>query len=646
MEGVIRHSSFVIRNIVAGTAGHIDHGKTSLVRALTGIDTDRLREEKRRGITIELGFAHLELPAGVRVGIVDVPGHERFVRTMVAGAGGIDLVMLVIAADEGIMPQTREHLDICRLLGVRRGVVVLTKSDLVEPEWLGLVTEEVREYLAGSFLEGAAIVPLSARTGEGIDTLREELGRLARDVPEREQSGPFRLPVDRVFTMPGFGTVVTGTLWSGIIRTGDPVELLPSGRTGRVRGLHVYGRREEAGFAGQRVAVNLQGIDHHEVGRGETLAPPGAFRATGTVDVLLELLPSSRDLRHRRTVRLHSGTAETGAQVILPDRASLRPGETAPAQLRLRAPLVLCPGDPFVLRCHSPATTIGGGRVLDPSPLRRRRKTEEAMELLAALDGGTIDTKIALLVRESRLSGIGFDEISRRSGVGASVLETAFGPLLSRGDLVQAVKDPRIFLTREAFCELEESLVSALGTYLEENQLRDGIGKEELKGRLPGRSDPRFFGALLAALTREGRITVERDLVKPASAAARPAPGGSAPCDALESELCRGGAEPPTVRELCERLKTPEKLLREQLARLVREGRAVRVAGDLFYAPEPLAALGEKLAAFLRERGEITPAGFRDLSGLSRKFTIPLLEYYDSIRLTIRIGDVRRLRRP
>ena len=642
-----RNSQFASNNyFTVGTAGHIDHGKTSLVMALTGIDTDRLKEEKARGITIELGFAHLDLPDGVRLGIVDMPGHERFVRTMVAGAGGIDLLLLVVAADEGIMPQTREHLDICTLLGIKRGVVVLTKRDMVDGEWLGLVTKELREYLAGSFLEEAPIIPLSSRTGEGLPILREELGRLASGLPQRKQGGPFRLPVDRLFTVPGFGTVVTGTLRSGLVRVGDQVELLPSGKTGRVRGIQLHGQQAEEGSAGQRVAVNLQGVDHHEIRCGESLAPPATFRTTRTVDIRLELLPTARNLKHRSTVRLHSGTSESSAQVILPDREFLLPGESAMAQLRLQAPLLLLPGDPFVLRCHSPATTIGGGRVLDPAPPRRRRRSNEALELLTALDGGDSQAKILCLVRGSQYSGISQTEIGWRSGCSATELEAALGRVLPRGELVQTVKEPRMFLSREAFNTLEEGLMLALTAFLRENPLRDGMGKEELKGRLPQRSDPRFFGALLAALTKEGRIILQRELVKPALFAPDSPPGRDDGCAALEAELRLGGMEPPTSQELRRRLHTPEKLLREQLALLAREGRAIRVASDLYYNPEPLSVLRNQLSLFLRERGEITPAEFRNLTGLSRKFMIPLLEYFDSIKVTIRVGDLRRLRRP
>jgi selenocysteine-specific elongation factor len=374
-----------MKHLILGTAGHIDHGKTSLVKALTGIDTDRLKEEKARGITIELGFAHLELPGEIRFGIVDVPGHEKFIRAMVAGVGGMDMVMLIIAADEGIMPQTREHLDILRLLGIKHGLVALTKQDMVDQEWLELVTEEVRDFVAGSFLEGAPIVPVSSRSGEGLDQLRTELARMANSADAKRREGNFRLPVDRVFTVAGFGTVVTGTLLSGEIRVGDELELLPSSREGRVRGIQAHGAKTEQGIAGQRLAVNLQGIDLDQSHRGDVVAPRGVFRATRAVDVRLDYLASApRALKHRATLRLHSATYEVPAQVILLDRDTLQPGESAYAQLRLKEPALLLSGDSYILRISAPATTVGGGIVLDPFPPRRRRRSSEALELLEA----------------------------------------------------------------------------------------------------------------------------------------------------------------------------------------------------------------------------------------------------------------------
>ncbi|ANA41474.1 selenocysteine-specific translation elongation factor [Geobacter anodireducens] len=635
-----------MKHLILGTAGHIDHGKTSLVRALTGINTDRLPEEKSRGITIELGFAHLELPGGLQFGIVDVPGHERFVRTMVAGVGGMDMVMLVIAADEGVMPQTREHLEICQLLGVKRGLVVLTKSDMVEPDWLDLVVEEVRDYLVGSFLEEAPIVPASSRTGAGIEAVKAELARLAVQVDEKKTEGPFRLPVDRVFTVTGFGTVVTGTLLSGTISVGDEVELLPSGLPARVRGVQTHGRRGDAASAGQRVAVNLQGVEHTEVERGDIVVPRGVYRTTRAVDARLDYLPSApRELRHRSTLRLHSATYEVPAQVILLDRDALIPGDSAYIQLRLRHPVLLLPGDPFVLRSYSPQATLGGGRVLDPMPPRRRRRSDEALALLQALGEHSEPDTVRLLVSGSLLTGICFEDIVVRGGLSARRTEAVMAALLSTGEVVQMVREPRLFLSRASFASLKGLLLSEVEGYLRDNPLREGLGKEELKTRLPRRSDPRFFTPLLASLEKEGKIVVDRDLVK------LPGRKGTVTVDQadfqvrVEKALQRGGYEPPTIKEMCDSLHCVEKMLLEHLNILAREGRAVKVKSDIFYAPEPVADIREKLMAYLRDKGEIMPPEFRELTGLSRKFMIPLLEFFDQEKMTIRVGDKRILRR-
>lgn len=635
-----------MKHLILGTAGHIDHGKTSLVRALTGINTDRLPEEKSRGITIELGFAHLELPGGLQFGIVDVPGHERFVRTMVAGVGGMDMVMLVIAADEGVMPQTREHLEICQLLGVKRGLVVLTKSDMVEPDWLDLVVEEVRDYLVGSFLEEAPIVPASSRTGAGIEAVKAELARLAVQVDEKKTEGPFRLPVDRVFTVTGFGTVVTGTLLSGTISVGDEVELLPSGLPARVRGVQTHGRRGDAASAGQRVAVNLQGVEHTEVERGDIVVPRGVYRTTRAVDARLDYLPSApRELRHRSTLRLHSATYEVPAQVILLDRDALIPGDSAYIQLRLRHPVLLLPGDPFVLRSYSPQATLGGGRVLDPMPPRRRRRSDEALALLQALGEHSDPDTVRLLVSGSLLTGICFEDIVVRGGLSARRTEAVMAALLSTGEVVQMVREPRLFLSRASFASLKGLLLSEVEGYLRDNPLREGLGKEELKTRLPRRSDPRFFTPLLASLEKEGKIVVDRDLVK------LPGRKGTVTVDQadfqvrVEKALQRGGYEPPTIKEMCDSLHCVEKMLLEHLNILAREGRAVKVKSDIFYAPEPVADIREKLMAYLRDKGEIMPPEFRELTGLSRKFMIPLLEFFDQEKMTIRVGDKRILRR-
>ncbi|APG23657.1 MULTISPECIES: selenocysteine-specific translation elongation factor [Syntrophotalea] len=635
-----------MKHLILGTAGHIDHGKTSLVKALTGIDTDRLKEEKARGITIELGFAHLELPDGVQFGIVDVPGHERFVRAMVAGVGGMDLVMLVIAADEGVMPQTREHLEICQLLGVRQGLVALAKCDMVDEEWLHLVMEEVRDYLAGSFLEQAPIIPVSSKTGAGLDELKATLGQLAAEIEEKPTDGPFRLPVDRVFTVAGFGTVVTGTLLSGEIATGDEVEILPSGLTSRVRSVQTHGKKSERGSAGQRLAVNLQGADYGDMSRGDVVVPRGVFRATRTVDARIDYLSSApRDLKHRATLRLHSATYEVPAQIILLDRDTLAPGDSAFVQLRLRNPVLLLPGDLFIVRSYSPQITVGGGVVIDPAPPRRRRRSAQALELLDALSEGADADKLLLLVRESLLSGLSLEDLVIRSGLPAPRAEAALAALLSQGEIVQALRKPRIFLAKEAFERLKCLLLAGLEDYVKDNPHKEGIGKEELKACIPKRSDIRFFPLVLHALEKDGTAQVDRDLVKkPGHKAFAVADRGEL-LSRLEAALAAGGTEPPTIKELCETVSGSEKSVLDYLNLLVREGRVAKVKADLFYDPETLRQLQDKLVGFLRENDGITPPQFRELTGLSRKYMIPLLEYFDQEKITIRVGDKRVLRK-
>lgn len=635
-----------MKHLILGTAGHIDHGKTSLVKALTGIDTDRLKEEKARGITIELGFAHLELPGDLRFGIVDVPGHERFVRTMVAGVGGMDLVMLVVAADEGIMPQTREHLEICTLLGVKRGIVVLTKRDMVDPDWLDLVTEEVRDYLCESFLAKAPIIAVSSRTGDGIPELKQELARLAGEIEQKRVDAPFRLPVDRVFTVTGFGTVVTGTLLSGSVSVGDEVEVLPAGKPCRVRGVQSFGSKVEKGGAGERLAVNLQGVDHTEVERGDVVVPKGLYRPTSAVDVRLDYLGSApKELKHRATLRLHSATYEVPAKVILFDRDTLAPGDSCYAQLRLARPVLLLPGDPFVVRTYSPQATLGGGTVLDPGPPRRRRRSDEALELLAAAEAGNDQERIRLMVESSLFSGLSLEELVNRSGMSGKRIDGALGLLLSSGAVLQVVKEPRIFLGKGAFAALKLRLSDELRGYLAENPMQEGIGKEELKSRIPKRSDPRFFGPLLAGMEKEGSALSDRDIVRLPGRKAGVTVDQAGLQAQLEEALKKGWGEPPTIKELCDLLNCTEKQVLDHANLLCREGRAAKVKGDVFYAPGALAEIREKLIAHLKEKGEITPPEFRDLTGLSRKFMIPLLEFFDQEKLTIRTGDKRVLRK-
>ena len=639
-----RHLS-IMKNFILGTAGHIDHGKSTLVRALTGIDTDRLPEEKARGITIELGFANLSIPGGINFGIIDVPGHERFVRAMVSGVGGMDIVMLVIAADEGIMPQTREHLEICQLLGVRKGLVALTKSDLVAPDWLELVQDEVCEYLAGSFLEDAPIVPVSAKTGNGLDALKEELGRIALLTNQKRDDGPFRLPVDRVFSVSGFGTVVTGTLLSGQVSVNDEVEILPSGITSRVRGVQAHGADSDKGVAGQRLAMNLQGVNHDQVHRGDVVTPRGVYRTTSLVDVRLNYLKSApKKLKHRSTYRLHSATFEVAAKITLFDKNSLEPGESDFAQIRLAHPVLLLNGDSFILRSSSPSRTVGGGSVLDPSPPLRRRRSREALELLESLAVGEEVGIASKMVSGSLLSGISLSDISKRTGFSAKRLESALAPLLTSGEVLQVVREPKIYLGREGFTTLCKTLLHELEEYLDLNPLKSGISKEELKTRIPTRSDQRYFAPCMAALEKDGLVVSERELVKLVARRSTSTEFQSATGSLLEEQLKKKKYEPDSIKELAAAFKLSEKQVLEHLNLLARENRAIKVKGDLFYAVEPYNSILHKISGHLNEKGEITPNEFRELTGLSRKYFIPLLEHFDEIKLTIRVGDKRVLR--
>jgi selenocysteine-specific elongation factor len=529
---------------------------------------------------------------------------------------------------------------------VKRGIVVLTKKDMVDPDLLDLVTEEVRDYLAGSFLAGAPIVALSSRTGDGVAELKQELSRLAGEIEQRRTDAPFRLPVDRVFTVTGFGTVVTGTLLSGGISVGDEVEILPVGIGCRVRGVQSFGSKVERGGAGERLAVNLQGVEHSEVRRGDVVVPKGLYRPTSAVDVRLDYLASApKDLKHRATLRFHSATYEVPAKVILFDRDALSPGESCFVQLRLARPVLLLPGDPFVVRTYSPQATLGGGIVLDPAPPRRRRRSAEALELLSAAESGNDQERIRLLVESSLYSGLSLDEMVNRSGMSGKRIEAALGPLLSGGAVLQVVKEPRIFLGRDAFAALKQRLGEELGSYLAQNPMQDGIGKEELKSRIPKRSDPRFFGPLLASMEKEGAALSDRDIVRLPGRKAGVTQDQAGLQSMLEEALKKGGGEPPTIKELCDALGCTEKQLLDHANLLCREGRAAKVKGDVFYAPGALAEIREKLVAYLREKGEVTPNDFRELTGLSRKFMIPLLEFFDQEKLTIRLGDKRVLRK-
>ena len=617
--------------IIAGTAGHIDHGKTSLVRALTGVDTDRLEEEKRRGISIDLGFAHLDLTPDLRVGFVDVPGHERFVKNMLAGASGIDLVILVIAADESIKPQTREHFEICRLLGIRHGVVALTKSDLVDPDLVGLVRLEVEEFIAGSFLEGAPVIPVSATTGAGLADLRAALVGVAGKIAAKDATQYARLPVDRSFSMRGHGAVVTGTLVSGSLALQDEVELYPSGARARIRGLQVHGTPVERANAGERTAVNLAGIDSADVCRGMTLAAPGLFQATRQVDCAFDLLASAHPLKHRAPVHFHAGTAEVEAQARLIDSLDpVRPGTPANVRFLLREPLLLLPGDRFIVRMFSPVVTIGGGVVLDIAAPRRIRRTALAARL-RTLDGATAAERIALLVRESA-HGMSVAELVARTGFLAAEIRK----IAETGEFLY-LPEPQAWLASREWAEkVIANLRAALAAFHRANPLQPGLSKEELRSRHLGDAPPFLLDALLA---RTKDLVAEGDLVRLASHRLALKQDEEAAVAKIEALFLEGGLAVPATSEVLAKSGVEAARARSLLQILLRARKLIRVGEDLVYHASAIEGLRALLAS--RKGTRFAVADFKEWTGVSRKYAIPLLEFLDRERVTRREGDSR-----
>jgi selenocysteine-specific elongation factor len=632
------------KRVVLGTAGHIDHGKSSLVRALTGTDPDRLKEEKERGITIELGFAHLALPCGIDLSIVDVPGHERFVRNMVAGASGIDLVMLVVAADEGVMPQTREHLDICSLLQVKGGLVALTKADLVDEELLELAREDVSAALAGSFLEGAPVVPVSSTTRQGLEVLVDRLDGLARAVPQRGTKGLFRLPVDRVFTMRGFGTVVTGTVISGAVRKDDEVEVLPGGLRGKVRGVQVHGRAVDRAAAGQRTALNLSGLEVADLNRGDTVVHVGSVETTHMLDVRVEVLPGAgRPLSNRDRLRLHTGTQEVSVVVALLDRDELWPGEGGYAQLRSPARIVACPGDRFVLRQFSPALTLGGGAVLDHRPRRHKGRRGEALERLALLESEDAGTRLAVFLAARGPAGLAPQEVQAALGV----------PLEEARQLLQAAARAGVALVtdrksqrhhhRDLVAGLEDEGLAVLGAYHAENPLKRGLGVEELRTKFPRYIGPRLVEFVLGRMAEEGRVVVEGDLVRRSDFSLRLSADDESLRGRIQDMLTARGYEAPSLEDAGAALGEDPKALRPVFDYLVGQGVLHRTKEGFYFESRRLEELARRVAALLGEKGEMAVSDVKDLTGTTRKYTVPLLEYLDAQKITVRKGDVRVL---
>ena len=629
---------FDVKSVIVGTAGHIDHGKTALVKALTGIDADRLDEEKRRGITIDLGFAHLELPSPsgetLRLGFVDVPGHERFVRNMLAGIGGIDLVVLVIAADEGIMPQTREHFDICRLLAVRRGITVLNKSDAVDAETLAVVRSEVADFLRGSFLDTAhsPLVAASSLTGAGIAEVKAALAKVASEATAKDSTALARLPVDRVFTMKGFGTVVTGTLVAGTIRKEEELEVFPSGKHVRVRGVQVHGAPAEAAIAGQRTALNLAGVSTEDLTRGVTLAAANTFRSTSQIDARLDLLKSAKPLKDGARVHFHAFTMETIAEVRLYGTKLLKPGAEAFAQLKLAEPMLLLPGDRFIIRQFSPVITIGGGIVLDASPSTRKRRPEETAAFLATMLEGAPEPVLRARVERRGAAGLPLSDVPQEMNIWPEEADQ----LAARAGVVRC---GAVLVSSAAFADAGARVIQALKTFHDANPLVAGVGKEELRERV--KLSAEVFAAVLAKAASEKKLEIAGEQVH------LPGRGVVMKDDEAESKKIiehafqSAGLKVPLLKDVLANLKVDKTRAQKIMTLLFRDKVLIKISDDLVFHHSTLAELRQKISALKSTTPKIDVARFKELTDVSRKYAIPLLEYLDRERVTRRVGDER-----
>ncbi len=638
-----------MKRIIVGTAGHIDHGKTSLVRALTGVDADRLKEEKERGITIDIGFADLTV-GDVHFGFIDVPGHERFVKNMLAGVHGIDLVLLVVAADEGLMPQTREHFDICQLLAVKTGLIVITKIDMVDEEMLELVEDEIKEYVVGSFLANAPILRVSSKTGQGIEELKKALATIVQRGVARDENAIARLPIDRVFTIKGFGTVVTGTLIAGHIKTGEVLDLLPSdSRPLKVRGLQVHGKSTTEAKAGERTAINLQGIDVAEIARGQVLVAADRLIATNMLDVQLQLLSSaSKPLRTRARVRLHHGTAEVIARVILLGQTELLPGQNAWVQLRCDQPIVALPQDRFIVRSYSPAATIGGGKIIDVLPQKHRiREAAGVVQNLQALEQADALEKIALWVEMAGERGCAKANLVARSGIMEETINKAAEQFTKNRRLIIAATNPLLLIAREPFEHLTKRVRELLKNFHKKEPLSSGLGREELREKIFAKLSPEIFRAVIQSLTERAEVVAEKDVLRLSSHRVALSPEEQAAKDHLANLFLQSGLQPISLEDAKSQAAPQFGIDAGRAQRfaqmLVNSGELVRV-GELIFHRSALENLRDVLQNYKVENGAKIDVGiFKDLTGVSRKYAIPLLEYLDRQRITRRIGETREI---
>lgn len=632
-----------MKHVIIGTAGHVDHGKTLLIKALTGIETDRLQEEKKRGITIELGFAHLDFPDGTQAGIVDVPGHEKFIKNMLAGAGGIDLGMLVVAADEGFMPQTVEHLDILTLLGIKKGLVVITKKDMVDPDWLEMMQEEVAERVEGTFLEGKPIMTVSAYTGEGIPELREELNRLVRETEEKSSRIPFRLPIDRVFSVDGFGTVVTGTLIEGCIKVGDEVELVPSETETRVRNLQVHGNGVETAYAGQRVAVNLAGLKKSDIQRGDTVTKPNTVRISHMLDVrLLNLKTSQRVILNGTQVHLYHGAAVLLAKVVLLDRDFLNPDESCYAQLRMSQPIASKNGDRFVIRFYSPLETIGGGVILEDAPLRHKRHDQAVLEALTIKESGSMSDRVVQTVAEFGTTLPDLNKLNEKLAMEQETLQEELADLIGRGKIVEPLAGR--YATAGVLDTIRETCKGLLEGYHEKNPLHAGMKAAELRQKLFKSMEQTIADALLRELCTEGYIKRVAERYAMTDFEVHLTKKQRTIREKMLQYYHKADIEPETVEGMIQTFQPNERTNAKQvLESLLTSGDLVMLSPQICYGKKTYGRVCELVETHFETHDTITLAELRDMLGTSRKYALTILEYFDRNRITKKEGDFRRL---
>ncbi len=631
-----------MRHVIVGTAGHIDHGKSALVKALTGIDPDRLKEEQLRGITIDLGFAHLDL-GDVQVGFVDVPGHEKFVKNMLAGVGGIDFVLLVVAADESIMPQTREHFDICRLLGVSSGIVVINKIDLVDPEMIELVRDEVAETTLGSFLEGAEVIQVSSKTGEGIDRLKKSIHDLALAIRPRPSNRMLRLPIDRAFSIRGFGTVITGTLTSGEIQKDQEIELIPGGLTARVRGIQVHGNMTGRAIAGQRTAVNLQGVDLAQVERGMVVTIPRIFRSSQILDVHLQLLPSAKPLKNLVKVRFHQGTLEVLARVALIGQDTLAPGESGYAQLRLDAPVFCLHGDAFIIRQFSPTITIGGGLILHPNPSKHKSTDKQTLIALQGLDHGSLPEKIPVLLATNAKRAMDLNELNSLLGLPGPDLVKICSDLAHSGKLVMLPAPAPILVLPHVVESLKKETLTLVSDFHRENPLQKGISKEELRKRFYDEFPLEVFRYCLDGLAEQRKLAFLEDAVSLYGREVQLTAEGQQVREMIEKFFQKAGYQPPPISDLQNSVPADPEEIRRIFFWMIKEKILVKLSDDLVYHRETLEIIKKQIRAKFTPGAKFGVAEFKELFDITRKHAIPLLEYLDREKYTRRLGNDRIL---